>query len=78
MASSYDFESKNLAELSLRTWCNVVFGKMSSIDRRKKFVTVDNKLGNNGSKIPYDHLILATGTQYQIPVPTELPVDTQR
>ncbi|CAI9546180.1 unnamed protein product, partial [Staurois parvus] len=51
--------------MSLRSWVNVVVGKMTGIDRAAKFVIV-----SNDRKVPYDHLILCTGQQYQIPSPS--------
>ncbi|KAK6176372.1 hypothetical protein SNE40_014672 [Patella caerulea] len=50
----------------LRTWINVVYGKMTGIDRTKKRVVVDKNC-----VVPYDHLIICTGQQYQVPCPTE-------
>lgn len=47
--------------MSLRSWVNVVVGKMTGIDRAAKFVIV-----SNDRKVPYDHLILCTGQQYQV------------
>ena len=45
--------------MSLRSWVNIVHGKMTAIDRRKKLLHI------NGQKVlPYDHLILCTGLQY--------------
>lgn len=55
--------------MALRAWVNVVYGKMTKIDRKKKLVTV-----NNHTFVPYDHLILCNGTQYQIPAPTEADI----
>jgi len=40
-------------------------------DRRKKHVVVNGKY-----IVPYDHLILCLGIQYQVPEPTGLDVDT--
>ncbi|XP_030052087.1 cilia- and flagella-associated protein 61 [Microcaecilia unicolor] len=62
LASSYCFNDKDYALMSLRSWVNVVVGKMTCIDRAAKHVVVS---GN--TKVPYDHLILCTGQQYQIP-----------
>ena len=55
--------------MALRTWVNVVYGKMTGIDRKKKHVIVN---GNGGAVqiVPYDHLVLGTGLQYSIPCPT--------
>ncbi|XP_053103217.1 cilia- and flagella-associated protein 61 isoform X2 [Hemicordylus capensis] len=53
------------ALMSLCSWVNVVVGKMIGIDRSAKHVIV-----SKGRKIPYDHLILCTGQQYQVPSPS--------
>ena len=37
--------------------------------RKKKHVVV-----NMNTVVPYDHLIIATGNQYQLPAPTEADV----
>jgi hypothetical protein len=37
--------------------------------RRKKYVVV-----NGSFLVPYDHLVLCTGTQYQLPEPTGLDI----
>ncbi|XP_075452366.1 cilia- and flagella-associated protein 61 isoform X2 [Ascaphus truei] len=65
LASSYCYNDKDYALMSLRSWVNVVVGKMTGIDRAAKFVIV-----SNDRKVPYDHLILCTGQQYQVPYPT--------
>ena len=48
--------------MSLRSWINVVTGKMVGIDRAVKHMLV-----SGGRKVPYDHLIFYTGQQYQEP-----------
>ncbi|KAM5163800.1 cilia- and flagella-associated protein 61 [Mantella aurantiaca] len=65
LSSSYCYNDKDYALMSLRSWVNVVVGKMTGIDRAAKFVIV-----SNDRKVPYDHLILCTGQQYQIPCPS--------
>jgi hypothetical protein len=45
--------------MSLRTWVNVVLGKMTQIDRRHKRIFI-----NNETELHYDHLVLCTGEQY--------------
>ena len=55
--------------MSLRSWTNVVYGKMTKIDRKKKHVVV-----NHRSIVPYDHLVICTGTQFQVPAPTDADI----
>ena len=54
-----NYDQLDYASMSLRSWINSVTGKMTSINRRKKYIVIDN-----GNILPYDHLILCTGTQY--------------
>jgi NADH dehydrogenase FAD-containing subunit len=54
-----NFDSKDHATMSLRSWVNVILGKMTSIDRRHKNIVI-----NGQTILPYDHLILCTGEQY--------------
>ena len=58
------------AKVALNAWVNVVYGKMTAVDRKKKLVVV-----NNGNAVPYDHLVLSTGLQYQLPMPTDADID---
>ncbi|XP_067900509.1 cilia- and flagella-associated protein 61 isoform X2 [Heterodontus francisci] len=74
-AASHSYDPNDYAQISLQTWVNVVIGKMIGIDRAAKYVLVT---GN--TKVPYEHLILCTGQQYQVPCPTgadiiELPTN---
>ena len=48
-----------------------MYGKMTAIDRKKKLLTI-----NHNTIVPYDHLVLGMGLQYQIPAPTEADVDS--
>ncbi|XP_032670989.1 cilia- and flagella-associated protein 61-like, partial [Odontomachus brunneus] len=48
--------------VALRTWINVVYGTMTAINRKEKYVTVMNQ-GN----LAYDYLVLTCGLQYQRP-----------
>ncbi|KAM9316787.1 cilia- and flagella-associated protein 61 [Gastrophryne carolinensis] len=64
------YNDKDHALMSLRSWVNVVVGKMTGIDRAAKFVIV-----SSDRKVPYDHLILCTGQQYQIPCPSGADVN---
>ncbi|KAM4041905.1 cilia- and flagella-associated protein 61 isoform 2-T2 [Anomaloglossus baeobatrachus] len=69
LASSHCYNDKDYALMSLRSWVNVVVGKMTGIDRAAKFVIV-----SNDRKVPYDHLILCTGQQYQLPCPSGVDI----
>ncbi|KAK3738961.1 hypothetical protein RRG08_006528 [Elysia crispata] len=64
LAHSLCFTQDDYAKLALRTWINVVYGKMTAINRTKKQVTV-----NGEALVPYDHLVLCTGRQYVVPQP---------
>ncbi|XP_059138560.1 cilia- and flagella-associated protein 61-like isoform X3 [Physella acuta] len=65
LGESYCFTKDDFAKMALRTWVNVVYGKMSGINRTKKQVIV-----NGVDIVPFDHLIICTGLQYQVPSPT--------
>jgi NADH dehydrogenase FAD-containing subunit len=54
-----NFDLKDHAAMSLRSWVNVIIGKMTWIDRRRKHIVI-----NGQTVLPYDHLILCTGEQY--------------
>ena len=38
---SHSYSQEEYAKVSLRTWVNVVYGRMTAIDRKKKVVIVD-------------------------------------
>ncbi|XP_060109765.1 cilia- and flagella-associated protein 61 [Heteronotia binoei] len=65
LMNSHCFNDDDYALMSLCSWVNVVVGKMTGIDRSAKHVIVSKE-----RKVPYDHLILCTGQQYQVPCPT--------
>ncbi|XP_037668188.1 cilia- and flagella-associated protein 61 isoform X4 [Choloepus didactylus] len=65
LASDHCFNDKDYALMSLCSWVNVVVGRMTGIDRAAKHVVVSEE-----EIVPYDHLILCTGQQYQVPCPT--------
>ncbi|XP_040285627.1 cilia- and flagella-associated protein 61 [Bufo bufo] len=69
LSSSHCYNDKDYALMSLRSWVNVVVGKMTGVDRAAKFVIV-----SNDRKVPYDHLILCTGQQYQVPCPNGVDI----
>ncbi|XP_074983371.1 cilia- and flagella-associated protein 61 isoform X2 [Caretta caretta] len=65
LIDSHCFNDKDYALMSLCSWVNVVVDKMTGIDRAAKHVVV-----SKGKKVPYDHLVLCTGQQCQVPCPT--------
>lgn len=65
LASDHCFNDKDYALMSLCSWVNVVAGRMTAIDRAAKQVVV-----SKDEIVFYDHLILCTGQQYQVPCPT--------
>ncbi|XP_069090440.1 cilia- and flagella-associated protein 61 isoform X2 [Pleurodeles waltl] len=65
LANSHCFNDKDYTLMSLRSWVNVVVGKMTAIDRTAKYVSLSKT-----EKVPYDHLVLCTGLQYQVPYPS--------
>ncbi|MEJ1278848.1 hypothetical protein NN561_009772 [Cricetulus griseus] len=67
---SHCFNDKDYALMSLCSWVNVVVGRMTGIDRAAKHVVV-----SYNETVFYDHLILCTGQQYQVPCPTGANMD---
>uniref|UniRef100_A0A452VLG2 Cilia and flagella associated protein 61 n=1 Tax=Ursus maritimus TaxID=29073 RepID=A0A452VLG2_URSMA len=65
LASDHCFHDKDYALMSLCSWVNVVVGRMTAIDRAAKHVVLSKE-----EIVLYDHLILCTGQQYQVPCPT--------
>ncbi|XP_006163691.1 cilia- and flagella-associated protein 61 [Tupaia chinensis] len=65
LATDHCFNDKDYALMSLCSWVNVVVGRMTGIDRAAKHVVL-----SEGEVVLYDHLILCTGQQYQVPCPT--------
>lgn len=68
-AQSMNYDQKDHAYMSLRSWVNVVIGKMTHIDRRQKNIYI-----NEHTVLPYDHLILCTGEQYYPVAPLQARV----
>eukprot|EP00794_Sanderia_malayensis_P017621 gene17621-19375_t len=71
LSKSLCFSQKEMDAMSLPTWISIVAGKMTKIDRVNKNVVI-----NNERHIPYDHLLLCTGQQFQYPVPTGVDITT--
>ncbi|XP_026528268.1 cilia- and flagella-associated protein 61 [Notechis scutatus] len=69
LINSYCFNEDDYALMSLGSWINVVAGKMIAINRTAKHVIVSKE-----KKVPYDHLILCTGQQYQVPCPSDADI----
>ncbi|XP_030345033.1 cilia- and flagella-associated protein 61 isoform X2 [Strigops habroptila] len=65
LINSHCFNDEDHAKMSLRSWINVVVGKMTGINRAAKYVVVSKE-----EKVPYDYLVLCAGQQYQVPSPT--------
>ncbi|XP_066243088.1 cilia- and flagella-associated protein 61 isoform X1 [Saccopteryx leptura] len=64
LASDHCFNDKDHTLMSLCSWVNVVVGRMTAIDRAAKHVVSQEEI------VLYDHLVLCTGQQYQVPCPT--------
>ncbi|TSP57654.1 Cilia- and flagella-associated protein 61 [Bagarius yarrelli] len=69
LSTRHCYSKSDYAQLSLHSWVNVVEGKMTKIDRKMTRVQV-----NGTHRIPYDHLILCTGQQYQMFCPTGVDI----
>lgn len=60
VSCSHAYSSRDLALLPLRSCVTMTTGKMVGINRKSKHVLL-----SGGERIPYDHLVLCTGLQYQ-------------
>ncbi|XP_063727763.1 cilia- and flagella-associated protein 61-like isoform X1 [Symsagittifera roscoffensis] len=71
LSTSLSFTRERLSRMCLRSWVTVVTGNMVHIDRKSKRIHIQSTLHNKGALegLSYDHLVLATGNQYQIPFP---------
>ncbi|XP_060042095.1 cilia- and flagella-associated protein 61 [Erinaceus europaeus] len=70
LANDHCFNDKDYELMSLCSWVNVVVGRMTAIDRVAKHVVVSEE-----EIVLYDHLILCTGQQYQVPCPTGVDIN---
>ncbi|EDO37268.1 predicted protein [Nematostella vectensis] len=71
LPSSMCYDDDIYANMSLRTWINVVKGSMTAIDRTNKILKVSGGFG-----VPYDYLVICTGQQFQVPAPTGADIST--
>ncbi|ESO06870.1 hypothetical protein HELRODRAFT_77249 [Helobdella robusta] len=67
MAYNNCYNWSSFSKMGLKIWVNVVYGKMTAINRQNKMLTV-----NHRTYVPYDYLILCTGTQYLVTCPIEM------
>ncbi|XP_049630284.1 cilia- and flagella-associated protein 61 [Suncus etruscus] len=70
LATDHCFNDKDHALMLLCSWVNVVVGRMTAIDRAAKHVVV-----SKDKIVLYDHLILCTGQQYQVPCPSGVDIN---
>ncbi|CAH8445865.1 unnamed protein product [Dicrocoelium dendriticum] len=64
LSTDHCFPLEHLGQYALRHCVHVVHGKLTAIDRKFKFITIDH-----GQRLDYDYLVLTTGLQYHISCP---------
>ena len=61
---SLEYETEELSRISLRSYVNIICAKLVSLNRPMKLAILDDD-----TVLPYDHLLLCTGTQYYVTAP---------
>jgi len=64
---SQTFSKEDLARMSLRTWVTQIKGMVIGMNRGHKQLLLED-----GSRVPYDYLVMCAGQQFQIPAPTNV------
>lgn len=64
-----EYGTEELSRLSLRSYVNIVCAKLVSLNRPMKLAILDDE-----TVVPYDHLLLCTGNQFQIIAPMQANV----
>jgi len=55
------YSDDDIVKLGLNTWVNVVHGRACELNREKNYIALEN-----GTRITYDNLIIATGLEYTL------------
>jgi len=66
---SLEYVTEELNRLSLRSYVNIICAKLISLNRPMKLAILDDE-----TVVPYDHLLLCTGNQFQIIAPMQANV----
>lgn len=67
--SSLEYGTEELSRLSLRSYVNIICAKLVNLNRPMKLAILDDE-----TVVPYDHLLLCTGNQFQITAPMQANV----